>query len=811
MLALRSCIVVACVCVVALTAGAQDPPAAPAAPPTPPAQDAPATTPDTPAKKPPLPPDAVWPQTAVKDGLTYSVDKPTFNTLTANQVQMSAPLQVTMSDGTVMSGHIDVNATVAPADHAGQVELNRMIVADAVLSGVDDTSTVKAALGALLAQSAMTVERDELVAGLDITPVTTPGLKHTPPAIRIVYKPTVLLSVDGSPRTAPLGNTGWYRVTNTPFILLKDPGSNWYLRLGQSDWRGAGGLPGPWQSVQAPDATVMAALGSPPSLPPELQQQQDDANKARNTAAAQTAPPDVMVMTVPTVLISLNGPPKMAPVADGIQGVSNTDSILLRTQTPDRWWTLASGRWFNAQNLNGPWGYVAPADLPASFSQLPSTGQYAGALASVPNTTAAKAAVVAGAEMRTVTIDRAKAQCSVKFTGAPRFTAITGTQLSYASNSNQPVIKVGDAYYCCDAAAWFTSAQPAGPWTLCDNVPEAIYDIPPSCPIYSCTYVEVTGSTADSVSFGFTPGYIGTYMQDGTAVYGTGYTYPPADLGEGNTQTYPQTYGSDPGYDPDSGTFAPPSSNEYIYEYPAVQPYYLSYGWPGWGWCNTWCVGWGWGWGGYGYWNHWGNYWNHWHPYYNNHWRNAWNDWHNNHLQGQNGRQTGPNAGNRDWNRATRNPGGERPTNNPGGERPTNNPGGERPTNNPGGERPTNNPGGERPTEYPGGERPTNNPGGERPTQYPGGERPTQYPGGQMPTRYPGGERDYNGGYGNYSARNGGYNNYTGFHQSYNQYSSPNRGYSAPRYGGGYRGGNYGGSRGGGGGGGRGGGGGGRR
>ncbi len=730
--------------------------------------------------------DTAWPQTATKDGLTYSIDKPTFNSLTANQVQMTAPLQVTMSDGTVMSGHVDLNATVAPADHAGEVELNRMIVADAVLSGVDDTSTVKAALSALLAQAAMTVAREELVSELTMTPVSTPGLRHTPPAIRVVEQPTVLLTVDGMPRTAALGSTGWKRVTNTPFILLQDPAGNWYCRLGQNDWRGGGSMLGPWSAIAPPDQSVISALGSPPTLPPELQQQQEQADKSRAAIAANTAPPDIMVSTIPTVLISLNGPPQLAPVAEGVQGASNTDSVLLRTQDPDRWWTLASGRWFAAQNLGGPWAYVAPTALPTSFASLPSTGQYAGALASVPATTASKSAILAGAEMRTVTLDRAKAQCSVKFTGQPRFVAIQGTQLSYAANSSQPVIQVGSAYYCCDAGAWFTSAQASGPWTLCDNVPQSIYDIPASCPVYSCTYVEVTGSTTDSVSFGFTPGYIGTYMQDGTPVYGTGYAYPPADLGDGASQTYPQTYGSDPGFDPDSGTFAPPSGNTYIYEYPAVQPYYLNYGWPGWGWCGTWCVGWGWGWGGYGYWNHWGNYWNHWHPYYNNHWQNAWHDWHGNSVAARNARLNNPGAaaGDRAWNRATTNPGGVRPTNNPGGERPTNNPGGERPTNNPGGERPTNNPGGERPTNYPGGQRPTTNPGGG------------------AAYRYPGSERDYNGGYGNYGSRYGGYNNYSGFHSSYNYSGGAYRGgYSSPNYGGGYRGGNYGGYRGGGGGG----------
>ncbi|MBL9141377.1 MAG: hypothetical protein JNK53_05870, partial [Phycisphaerae bacterium] len=462
------------------------------------------------APRPPKAYDSPWPQSVTKDGIVYTVDRPSFTTLQGNQVQMEAPLQVTMSDGSMMSGRMTVNASLAPADQAGEVELNRMSIAGADLDGVDDTSSVVSAMGSLLQKAALTVSREVIVKDMDMDPVTTPGLRHEPPAIKVVKTPTVMLAIDGPPHSIALAQTGWRSVTNTPFIVLLDPASHWWLRLGASDWRSASTINGPWNPQPAPPQNVIAALGNPPQAPEGAQAnaQAADQSRAATKAAAPTTPPAVFVATEPTVLISLNGEPKLAPLCDGVQAASNTDSVLLRTADPDRWWTLASGRWFAAQNLNGPWGYVAPPALPASFANLPATGQYGGALASVPNTTQAKEAVLANAEMRTVTIDRAQAKCDVKYQGQAQLAPIAGTALSYVTNSNQPVVKVDQAYYCCESAAWFTAPAPTGPWTLCDKVPEAVYSIPASCPIFACTFVEVLGSTDMTVSFGFTPGYV---------------------------------------------------------------------------------------------------------------------------------------------------------------------------------------------------------------------------------------------------------------------------------------------------------------
>jgi hypothetical protein len=74
---------------------------------------------------------------------------------------------------------------------------------------------------------------------------------------------------------------------------------------------------------------------------------------------------------------------------------------------------------------------------------------------------------------------------------------------------------------------WFLAASPAGPWDVAAEVPEEIYTIPPSSPVYYATFARVYQATEDELETGYTPGYQGAYEDEGTVVYGTGWDYEP--------------------------------------------------------------------------------------------------------------------------------------------------------------------------------------------------------------------------------------------------------------------------------------------
>jgi hypothetical protein len=99
--------------------------------------------------------------------------------------------------------------------------------------------------------------------------------------------------------------------------------------------------------------------------------------------------------------------------------------------------------------------------------------------------------------------------------------------MSYAVNAQLPMVQLGTNYYAVDNAVWFVAASPTGPWEVATEVPEEIYTIPPSSPVYYATFVRVYDADDEKVEIGYTPGYTGSYEDDGTTVYGTGYDYEP--------------------------------------------------------------------------------------------------------------------------------------------------------------------------------------------------------------------------------------------------------------------------------------------
>jgi hypothetical protein len=116
-------------------------------------------------------------------------------------------------------------------------------------------------------------------------------------------------------------------------------------------------------------------------------------------------------------------------------------------------------------------------------------------------------------------------------------------------NTVTPVVKVaGEAFYSVVNGIWFLANAALGPWTVAPSVPDVIYTIPPSCPVYYATSVHVYGSTPDVVYTGYTPGYFGPCLSpEGVVVYGTGFWYPPF-IGPDVWIGPPLTYGFGAGF-----------------------------------------------------------------------------------------------------------------------------------------------------------------------------------------------------------------------------------------------------------------------
>ena len=344
------------------------------------------------------------------------------------------------------------------------------------------------------------------------------AIDNSPPRIFASTRPASLVVFDGEPVLVPITGTSLSFAVNTNWDVFQDSGTRtWYL-LNNGGWLAAPDAKGPWMPAGR--------------LPPSFAVLPDDRNFAdvkqqvpgRQFSVQDT--PTVFVSTPPAAIIVTSGAPQYVAIAGtSLQYATNTDAALFRDRG-GRLYYLVSGRWFAAASLDGPWTY-ATASLPADFARIPASGPRGFVLVSVPGTPQAQEALIEATVPQQATLDRATARLDVVYAGTPQFAPIPGTPMQYAVNTSFNVIQTGEGFFSCYQGAWFAAAAPAGPWTLAPTVPAVIYTIPPSSPLYPCTYVRVYASTPQAVTYGYTSGYTMSYVSAGVVVYGTGYYYPP--------------------------------------------------------------------------------------------------------------------------------------------------------------------------------------------------------------------------------------------------------------------------------------------
>lgn len=471
-------------------------------------------------------------------------------------------------------------------------ELTAFTVTDVRMAGMneEELTRFKEMLSTEIPKHSAPLAIDWIVSALENEQQQSDAYVNDPPAIIYRETPAALVFIDGEPVYEALKNTrtdggdGVYstgssaieRIVNTPFLLVRADGAH-YL-YGSGMWFGARALEGPWKQ----ENNVPGALK-------ELAGKVDDtAALVPASADGTTVVPEIVVSTTPAELLDLNGSPQFQPLPQtGLLYATNTSDDLFMDITTQDYYLLASGRWYATRDLkNGPWRYVESDRLPVAFAMIPEGSAKDGALAHIAGTRAANEAVRDASIPQTASVDRKSATVQVTYDGDPRFEQVEGTNVYQAVNASTTVLRINGRYHVCDNAVWFEGDTPDGPWMVSTVVPEEVNHIPPSSPIYNVRYVYIYDHTPDVVFTGYTPGYLGCYVQGGTVIYGTGYYYDPWP---GFWRPRPFTWGFNMFYDP----------------------------WVGWGYGYGWGYNWFYpGWGGFGYnrpygsgwWGPWGYY-----------------------------------------------------------------------------------------------------------------------------------------------------------------------------------------------------------
>ncbi len=366
--------------------------------------------------------------------------------------------------------------------------------------------------------------------------IAVEGMKNDPPKIYVKSTPAVLILIDGEPKQQDLENTDLKYVVNTAFFIVYDKKSKSYYMRGGPWWYSSKKVDSGYAPVdKVPDEVASLAKEA------EKAAAEDAAEAAAEAAAAGEdqpvdpasefegqSPPEIIISTESAELIVTEGEPEFAAIeGTELLYMTNTDSDAFMDLKGQQYFTLISGRWYTAPSMEGEWKYVDAEGLPADFAKIPPDSRNGHVLASVAGTEQARDAVLDMYVPQTAEVDRKEATVEVTYDGEPNFEKVEDTEMTYAVNTSSAVIKVSESYYCCDEAVWFTAPAPTGPWAVCVEVPDAIYTIPPSCPIYNVIYVYVYDYTPDVVYTGYTPGYTCSYVYGGTVVYGTGWYYRP--------------------------------------------------------------------------------------------------------------------------------------------------------------------------------------------------------------------------------------------------------------------------------------------
>ena len=507
--------------------------------------------------------DPGWPRQHVRDGNRLIVYQPQVDDWkNFHDLAWRMAVSLTPTGGKEVVGVVEMKGTTQVDNVNKVVLITNPEVTRIYFPSLDPTQAEKAeGLFKSFVPPTISISLYRLVAS--VPKVEAPAgvqMNNDPPKIFVGYRPSVLLSVDGEPVLSEVPNTNLKFVVNTQWPLFFD-GRNYFFPVGEQ-WLSANSLEGQWTPTT--------------KLPAEMSKVAQDKEWSAlkkiipPPTKSQGVTPAVFYSDKPAEVILFDGQPVYTKIPDTqLTYATNTDSVVFVYTPTQEFYYLAAGRWFRASDLQGPWTFATP-NLPPDFSKIPSNNPASAVLSSVPGTDEAKDAVLLAQVPTTMTINPTEAQSKVKveYAGEPKFEPIKDTSMTYATNTREKVIKIGDVYYLCLQGVWFTSRNPQGPWTTANFVPEEIYTIPPSSPVYNVTYVTQTTTPEGYIQASYTAGYLGAFIMGAATgaviANGVGYWYPP--------YVYHPPYGW-AGYYPYAGT----------YGYHYGTPYYNSatgaYGW----------------------------------------------------------------------------------------------------------------------------------------------------------------------------------------------------------------------------------------
>jgi hypothetical protein len=205
-----------------------------------------------------------------------------------------------------------------------------------------------------------------------------------------------------------------------------------------------------------------------------------DLNKQQTSLANQISndPPKVIYTNVPSILVSIDGAPKLQTNKDwGVEAVVNTPFVLVKNRD-DKFYLYGGKHWYTAPAATGPYKLIT--DIPNNLDKIEAAIKEADA----KNNPEEKKETDANTIYNIVVTSEPAELIQSK--GEANFSAVDGTGLLYVSNSENDIFMDinSQQYYVLLSGRWYKSKTLSGKWeyVAADQLPADFTKIPKGSP-----------------------------------------------------------------------------------------------------------------------------------------------------------------------------------------------------------------------------------------------------------------------------------------------------------------------------------------
>jgi len=188
----------------------------------------------------------------------------------------------------------------------------------------------------------------------------------------------------------------------------------------------------------------------------------------------QTTPPKIIYAEVPTILVVLDGEPKLEPIENtGLKRVVNTPYVMVFSEADNKYFLKAGQYWFVAGQVTGQW--LKTDRLPSQVSVLDKK------MKAEAEKTDNGPETLDFASVPVIMVSTQPTEL-IQTSGPADLQPVEGTTLWYASNTKDNIFKDPQSgfYYVLLTGRWYAGKSLSGPWNFVpsDQLPREFSNIP---------------------------------------------------------------------------------------------------------------------------------------------------------------------------------------------------------------------------------------------------------------------------------------------------------------------------------------------